>query len=302
MKQLSLILALLLFLPLTSNATGSSPLDIAITTLDGKTTTLNSLRKNGPLYVKIWASWCSSCMKQMPHFNHTHKQYSDSLTTIGINLWVNETRQAMDDVIRTKDLRMPTLIDTHGELAQAFGLIATPMHILIDQKGRIVHTGHKASAELDKMISLISEGKLPAILPANQLSNDTNKMSFNTKGRIGVLYTATWCDWYFEDTRPTMAKNCMAAQKFMNQQKNKNPDWQWIVVANRLWTGEPELIKYRERHKTNVKLTIDTSNSSFIDNNIRNFPTLLIFENGKEILREEDFSDTQKINQDIFSL
>lgn len=302
MKYLSLYLALLLLLPITSNADPQSPLDIPISTLDGNTTTLNSLRKNGPLYVKIWASWCSTCMKQMPHFNHTHKRYADSLTTVGINLWVNETRQAMDDVIKTKKLRMPTLIDTHGELAQAFGLIATPMHILIDQKGRIVHTGHEASAELDQKISLISEGKLPATLPATPLSQDAKKISFNSKGRIGVLYTATWCDWYFEDIRPTMAKNCIAAQKFINQQKNKNPEWQWIVVANRIWTGEPELKKYRERHKTDVKLTIDTSNTSFIDNNIRNFPTLLIFENGKEILREEDFSDTKRISQEVFSL
>ncbi len=302
MKYLSLYLALLLFLPLTSNASTLSPLDIAITTQDGKTTTLNSLRKNGPLYVKIWASWCSTCMEQMPHFNHTHKQYSDSLTTVGINLWVNETRQAMDDVIKTKNLRMPTLIDTQGELAQAFGLIATPMHVLIDQKGRIVHTGHEASAELDEKISLIAEGKLPTTLPADPLSKDADKMSFNTKGRIGVLYTSTWCDWYFKDTRPTMAKNCMAAQKFINQQKKIKPDWQWLVVANRLWTGEPELNKYRDRHKTNVKLTIDTSNTSFIDNKIRNFPTLVIFENGKEILREEDFSDTQKISQEILNL
>lgn len=304
MKFLLLGLTLLSLLPITSiAAANTSALDIPITTQDGNTTTLNALRKNGPLYVKIWASWCSGCMQQMPHFKHIHKQYKNTLTTVGINLWLNETPEAMDEVIRSKQLSMPTLIDTNGELAQAFGLIATPMHILIDQQGRVVHTGHEASAELDDKIALISEGKLPQRTSENTASDkDNNPIEIKAKGRIGVLYTSTWCDWYLKDTRPTMAANCAAAQNFINSQKKDSPESQWLVVTSRLWTGEKELNQYRERYNTDISLVIDTSNRSFIDNNIRNFPTLVIFDDGKEVMREEVFSDAKTVKEKLIKL
>ncbi|MFL0800238.1 MAG: redoxin family protein [Agarilytica sp.] len=283
-----------------------SPLDIEIQSLTGESTTLNQIRKGKPLYVKVWASWCDECMQQMPHFNHTYTQYKDTLSTVSVNLWMNETQQSVNNVIKTHHVKVPTYIDKRGVLGQKLNLSVTPTHALFDSKGKLVHLGHKASRELDEKISLLATGSLPTPpfvkkkdkAPLNKKDHSLSQ-AFKNKALSSVLFTSTWCDWYLKDRRPEIAKNCAAAQEFFNvhAKHNKNS----LIITSHLWTGAKDIVDYREKFKPVAKVVLDANNQAFVEHNIRQFPTLLLFKNGKEVYREIDFSDTQRISNKMKS-
>ncbi len=284
----------------------TSPLDIEIQSITGKTTTLNKIRKGKPMYVKVWASWCGECMQQMPHFNETYTHYQDELSTVSINLWMNETQEAIDKVIKTHNLKVPTYIDKSGVLAQKLNLSVTPTHALFDSKGKLVHLGHKASRELDEKISLLATGVLPTRVSTEHDMKTTPKkkdyslsQNFKNKDLSSVLFTSTWCDWYLKDRRPEMAKNCIAAQKFFNAHAKNNKNS--LIITTRLWTGAKDIIDYREKFKPQAKVIMDANNQAFVEHNIHQFPTFVLFKNGKEVYREMDFSDAQRISDNIKS-
>ncbi len=274
-----------------------SPLDIEIQSLTGKTTTLNQIRKGKPMYVKVWASWCGECMQQMPHFNHIYSTYGDTLSTVSINLWMNETQKSVDDVIKTHQLNVPTYIDTSGVLSQKLNLSVTPTHALFDTNGKLVHIGHKASQELDEKISLLAGGAQPTA--PLQRSTPPKTKNIKNKELSSVLFTSTWCDWYLKDKRPDMAKNCIAAQYFFNSHAKTNKNA--LIITSHLWTGAKDIIDYKDKFKPQAKVIMDTNNQAFVKHNIRQFPTFILFKDGKEVYREIDFSDTQHISDKIKS-
>ncbi len=302
------VLSLLTTVASASN--DKSPLDIDIQSLTGKTTTLNEIRQGKPMYVKVWASWCGECLQQMPHFNQTYTQYRDTLSTVSINLWMNETQESVKSVIKKHQLKVPTYIDKSGVIAQQLNLSVTPTHALFDANGTLVHVGHEASRELDEKISLLVHGTLPTesfnthTTPGKNETTHKEKdaslsHAFKKKELSSVLFTSTWCDWYLKDRRPEMAKNCVAAQAFFNKHAKDNKNT--LIVTSRLWTGAKDIINYREKFKPESKIIMDTHNQAFTEHNIRHFPTLIMFKDGKEIYREVDFSDTQRISEKIKS-
>jgi len=70
----------------------------------------------------------------------------------------------------------------------------------------------------------------------------------------------------------------------------------WRGISTRLWTEEKELNEYSEKFHVPYSLDIDKSNELFIKYKIRDFPTLIVFRNGKEEFRTSNFEDGDKID------
>ena len=278
-----------------ANTEKASPIFTApLTNLDGETTTLADISKHKPTYIKLWASWCSDCLTQMHHFEDTFQKHGNDINVLGINVWINDSHDAISRVIKKYDLSLPVLLDKAGKLAAAFDLIGTPLHILIDEKGRIVHQGHQVSPQLDEKISLLATGKLTSKdeITYADLPTATEKLPAPTGINV-VLFTATFCDWYLKDSRPSMASNCIAAQKFVNNHSQDMANISWNVLVSRLWTGPKELAEYSEKFEISVARSIDETNHAFLSHKVKTFPTLIIFDGAKEIGRISDFSNPQ---------
>ncbi len=275
---------------------------IPMTFFDGSSKTIAELLQEQPVYIKFWATWCRDCLAQMEHFQKVHDDYGKSLKVIGANIWVNESDDKISEIVKNFNLTFPIAKDLNGELAQAFNFIGTPYHILIDQQGNIVHSGYTADTIIDEKISLLVTGKLKSentedIGETKPGELDLQIAQFKEKQKTTALFfVSTWCDWYLEETRPSISKNCIETQKWINELAENYPQIGWKIVSSRLWTGEQEVREYINKYQIKIPMTLDTQNTVFMAHSIRDFPTLVIFKNGKEVGRMTNSGSFQELD------
>lgn len=266
-------------------------LNLPITLLSGQTVTLGQYKGNKPVYLKFWATWCQSCLKQMPHLQHTQKKYGNKVQIIAVNIGVNDDLQSVEATKKKFGLTMPVTIDKSGELAKAFNLIGTPYHVLLDAQGNIAYAGYEETTGLNKHIKLIAAGKAVTMAPQPEAGvvAPVNLNSIAEKP-TALFFVATWCDWYLKDSHPDVSQNCVTAQRQVNKLYEQYPQINWVGVASRLWTGAPELAEYKKKFNVQHPLTIDSTNNVTFDYGVKNYPTLILLKRGKEVFR------TQHIN------
>lgn len=297
------------FTIVVANAAWSASVNPAIpdaewTAIDGRTIRLEEFRGDRPVYLKFWASWCGTCLKEMPHLESVHQNHGDDIAVIAVNLGINDDREAVINVRDEFLLNMPIIIDRDGRMAQEFDLIATPYHVLLDRDLRVVHAEYSASDSLDEKIRQLAAGhggELEAIETGMKRKHRDDRAApvpatpGSSGGLKALFFVATWCHWYLEDTRPAMSRNCIDAQHVVNSLVRRHPDLEWIGVASRMWTGQEELDAYRERFDVKHPLAVDRTNDTIQHHEIRQFPSLIVVQEGEEVLRIQDFGDPEKV-------
>lgn len=108
------------------------------------------------LVLNFWATWCPSCLKEMPEFMNLQTKYGEKVQFVGI---------ALDDLnaVKTFQQKMavnyPLLIsgDFAGfQLAKKLGNVisAIPYTVIVDANGQVVkrHSGEISANKLQDMI------------------------------------------------------------------------------------------------------------------------------------------------------
>lgn len=266
---------------------------------DGGSVRLADLVGEKPMYVKFWASWCVPCREQMPHLERTYREYSDYIEILSVNIWINETDEAVVATRHEFDLTVPIAIDERGNLARAFDFFGTPYHVLIDGDGDIVHTGHEADSELDRKIGLLAARETDQLPALTLKTRGAAIVDTGDEGLTVFFFTATWCDWYLKESRPSMSNACIEAQQTMNRVHEIVTDIKLLGLATPLWTTEKELQEYLVRFDVDHNFAIDESNDVFFALNVKTVPTLVLMRNGKEVSRISDFTTAEEIVEAI---
>jgi len=266
--------------------------------------TLQERVSKKPVYLKFWATWCKPCRDQMPHLQHTYEKYGNEIDIISVNIWINETDNMIESMKKEFGLTMPIALDKNGVWAQAFNFVGTPYHILIDEEGDIVHKGHNADQDLDRKVELLA-ARSKAELPTLVLQPNDGTLLDISKGTSDVsvlFFTATWCDWYLKESRPTMASACVIAQNTINTVHERLPKTKLLEIVSRLWTGQKDLNEYIKKYDIKHSIAIDESNDAFFALNVKTFPTLIIMKNGKELYRTSTLNSADEITKKIEQL
>jgi len=117
-----------------------------------------------PKIIEFWATWCGPCVKNIPHLNKLHRQYSSKgLVIIGLT---KEDSRKVSSFMETNRMDYAVGIDDQGKLARQFGVRGIPHALLVDASDKIIWEGHPSNLS-DKLIqqALASSPPAPRELP-----------------------------------------------------------------------------------------------------------------------------------------
>lgn len=109
------------------------------TALDGAAVTLEQMRGR-VVMLNVWATWCSSCLEEMPKLQSLQEEYeARGFTVVGSSIDASgegANVRAMADSLR---VRYPVWLDPEDRATRAFRLIGVPATFLITSDGYVAH-------------------------------------------------------------------------------------------------------------------------------------------------------------------
>jgi thiol-disulfide isomerase/thioredoxin len=101
-----------------------------------------------PLVVNFWASWCVPCVTEMPAFEEVFQERGDEVAFLGLS--VRDAAGPGQDRIEETGITYDVGRDPSGSLLTAFGGVAMPTTVLVDEDGVIVRllSGETSADEL----------------------------------------------------------------------------------------------------------------------------------------------------------
>jgi len=106
-----------------------------------KTYTLKDF-KGKYIYIDVWASWCSPCIKEIPHLQQLEKKFSKKINFVSI-AW-NDSSKNWNNFVKSKNLKGFQLYgEKNSAFFKFFNIESIPRFILLDKEGNIIESKAK---------------------------------------------------------------------------------------------------------------------------------------------------------------
>ncbi|MCG7544203.1 redoxin domain-containing protein [Pseudoalteromonas sp. MM17-2] len=235
----------------------------------GTSVSLAHLQGAKPLYVKMWASWCSPCMQQMPKLQQHYQDFSDKLAFIAVNIDLNDDAQAINKVVERFQLDMTIAQDEHKQLATQVGLQGTPLHLLFNRQGQLVYRSHQSDEQLAQALTALANAQpLPAKM---HRENDPSPTKLPLAD--AVLFSATWCESYWQERKADTARQCQASRERVNKLAEQGK--KVVVVVSNLWTTPADVQVFAQQFHPSIDIIIDNGGQLFKAYQVKALPHLL---------------------------
>lgn len=109
--------------------------DFTVTDRDGNSVNLSDFFGK-PTVVNFWATWCSPCTSEMPHFEEAYAEYGDEVQFIMVN--VGDSYDDAYKFVENKGYTFPVYHDTTYSASIAYGVSSIPMTLFINADGELV--------------------------------------------------------------------------------------------------------------------------------------------------------------------
>jgi len=159
MKHIAIFIILPLILLTTLTASAGNAPDFTLKDLKGNKVTLSNMLKDGPILIDFWATWCKSCLHELPLIDQIGDRYrAQGLQIVAISTDGPKTAARVRPFVKSTGYDFTVLLDSQQEVRRLFGGTSTPYTVLISQSGEIVysHLGYVPGDEL-KIEAKISE-------------------------------------------------------------------------------------------------------------------------------------------------
>ncbi|MDD4894041.1 MAG: TlpA disulfide reductase family protein [Candidatus Omnitrophica bacterium] len=114
--------------------------DFKLLDLEDKEFLFSSI-KGKPAILFFWTTWCPYCQKELKQLDDNHAQLlKDGVELIAID--AQEPAAKVKKFFAGHPLSYRVLLDTDGEVSQAYGVLGVPTYAFINKEGRIVSTSH----------------------------------------------------------------------------------------------------------------------------------------------------------------
>ncbi|MGI8774125.1 MAG: TlpA family protein disulfide reductase [Actinomycetota bacterium] len=130
---------------------GAGATTMELTDFEGRRFSLADYRGK-PVVVNFWASWCPSCVAEMPDFEQVHTALGEEVAFVGINQ--SDTEEAAVDLAHETGVSYRLAADPDGRAFEAFGGLGMPTTAFIDADGNIadVVVGQLSKSQLESYI------------------------------------------------------------------------------------------------------------------------------------------------------
>ncbi|MES2824561.1 MAG: TlpA disulfide reductase family protein [Pseudomonadota bacterium] len=275
--------------------------DLTVTIVDSEATRLDAIQKNKPLYIKFWASWCASCLKEMPKLAEDFKKYGDKIQFLTVNVGIEDTQEDIKRIYREYGLEMPAAIDSDGTLGQTLGFVGTPYHLLFDRDWKLMHKGHSADDQLSLTLSVLAGNPVQkAELKEKHLVEVSALQSpgFTLQEDGVVFYTIAWCDWYMLDTNKSLAERCKKVSQNIARLKKERPELKIKILVSPMWISDEEIKNYKQRFALKVPVFVDTGDVISRQYGLRNVGMALVFKSGslkEKVVGVDDYNRLKNV-------
>jgi peroxiredoxin len=108
--------------------------DFLLKDLNGQLVSLSNY-KGKPIYLNYWASWCPSCLDEMPFVQAIYDDWSKRGLVL-ITIDASEDLPTVQDYLQKNHYTFPVVIDP-GEVAKKYNVYYIPVSVFIDKQGII---------------------------------------------------------------------------------------------------------------------------------------------------------------------
>ena len=109
--------------------------DFTLQTLIGESFNLYAQRGK-PVFLNFWGTWCGPCVAEMPDMQKLQNTMGDSIQIVGIG--VRDTRIQVLRFVTRYGYTWTFVLDSTGEVSNAYEVSGIPRSFFIDAKGVIV--------------------------------------------------------------------------------------------------------------------------------------------------------------------
>ena len=104
----------------------------------GKVWRLSEL-KGKVVLLNFWATWCPSCVEEMPSIHNLNVLASSADNFQILTVLFQDSPERATEYFKKEGFAMPILIDKGGSAATMYGLTGVPETFIIDKKGILRH-------------------------------------------------------------------------------------------------------------------------------------------------------------------
>ena len=121
----------------------------------GRGTNFDLAQQQGKVVViNFWATWCTPCINELPHFEEIARKYSDRVSVVALHS--NLVTDDVEAFLAKHDYHLTFALDQTGEIIKSFGgSTMLPHTIIVDQNGMIIYNA-VGSLTLDKLEALLA--------------------------------------------------------------------------------------------------------------------------------------------------
>lgn len=132
--------------------------EFSLKNLAGKTVSL-SASKGKVVLLNFWATWCPSCVSEMPSLNKLYKEIKSRGFEI-IAVSTDGSASSVRDFREMHKLRFPVVMDEDREVIRLYHVFSLPTSFLINKEGFIVEkfygeydwTSQEVKGKIEKLL------------------------------------------------------------------------------------------------------------------------------------------------------
>jgi len=136
---------------------GSKASDFTVTTIDGKAVKLSDL-KGKVVFIDFWASWCSPCIKELPHSKKIAERFANNDNVVFLSISIDKNEKNWRNAVDKYQVPGINGLDGDGwtgNIAKLYNIQSVPSYFLIDQNGNFALDRAIRPSEEEQLIDAI---------------------------------------------------------------------------------------------------------------------------------------------------